>query len=151
MSFNKRRAFTFALVLLIVLTLCFIWGNSLLDSSSSTELSNGLLVKLRPFLAMLGIELEDDLLLRKLAHFCEFFALGSELAALMLLWNQRRVFLCCSCISALAGLVDETIQFFTGRYSHVHDVLLDSFGGICGTLATMLIIAFIIRKKTGEI
>ena len=67
---KKRKALC---CVLIALNLALIWGNSVLPSGVSMELSDGFLALLGrsiPFLARIG-----SMLIRKLAHFSEFACL----------------------------------------------------------------------------
>ncbi len=138
---NKKLWFTIGLVLLILFTLAFIWGNSLLDRGQSTQLSTGLLDYLRPFLSLFGIEAEDDHTLRKLAHFGEFAVLGLELALMVLLHKGRAVkYLGYAAGFALfTAVTDETIQLFTGRACQVSDMLLDFSGSLCGIACIIML------------
>jgi len=135
------------LVLLIVLTLAFIWGNSMLGSEQSADVSNGFLDFIRPLLEILGLESGSDLWLRKLAHFCEFALLGAELSALSILKGKIKLrdFSRGSMYCLAAAAADETIQYFSGRYSHVLDVLLDFSGSICGIVVICTVFAAVIK------
>lgn len=148
MSYSTKNSLTLLLVVLIVLTLAFIWGNSLLDREQSTEVSMGLLDKIEPYLALFGIEPEDDHILRKLAHFCEFGLLGLELA--LLVWLRLNLSLKSFFLAAAASLAvavtDETLQYFTGRSCQLSDVLLDFSGAVCGIVG-IWIISLLIKKS----
>lgn len=149
MTVCKKHILSYILILLIVLTVAFIWGNSMLDGESSAELSNGLLDKLRPYLALAGISPEDDIWLRKLAHFCEFSLLGFELCLLFVLREKqgRAAFASASVSALVVAAVDEGIQMFSGRYSHILDVLLDFCGAVCGAAVLLVILHLWNRHK----
>ena len=89
-------------------------------------------------------------LVRKLAHFTEFFALGAELSAL--LWVRGAVgaqrYLNGIFVGAAVALCDETVQLFTGRGSQVQDVWLDILGAVCGLLFVALLRALVTAIKT---
>lgn len=74
-------------------------------------------------------------LVRKAAHFTEFFVLGGLLAARSCERRKKpwAELLC----AALAALTDETIQCFTGRSSSVLDVWLDLGGAGAGVLTVL--------------
>ena len=148
MSYRTKNWLTLILVVFIVLTLAFIWGNSLLDREQSTEVSMGLLDKIEPYLALFGVEPEDDHILRKLAHFCEFGLLGLELA--LLVWLRCGMGLKPLALATAASLAvavtDETLQYFTGRSCQLSDVLLDFSGAFCGIVG-IWIISVIIKKS----
>ena len=133
---DKKALWNIILGVLLALTLCFIWGNSLLSREDSSELSGGLLAWLTPLFRALRLEAVDEHVLRKLAHFGEFALLGLELAGLFFL-NRGRAFKS-ACLSALCALAaasaDETIQLFSGRAAMLKDVLLDFAGALTGIL-----------------
>lgn len=79
MSEKKRRVLSTVLICLCIATVAFIWGNSMLGSKASSNVSNSVLGALDPIIRRFGIVSKDDLWLRKLAHFTEFAALGAEL------------------------------------------------------------------------
>lgn len=119
---------------LIAGILAFIWINSLMPSEISHAFSQWVKGLLSPFLSDRSeIAQEGSGLLRKIAHFVEFAALGFCLAwrSGMLHQKYRRAFLS----GAAAAAVDETIQLFVpGRGPAVMDVLLDSSGVLTGML-----------------
>ena len=146
----KRRKIRLGiLALLILLTLGFIWGNSLKSIPESQAVSLSYLDRFSPFLnAVFGPGTITDHILRKTAHFCEFALLGAELRLLFLLLGQRG--LQGSVKSLFAGLAvavtDETIQIFSQRGSRVADVVLDFSGALFGALVIVLI-AFLCRRR----
>ena len=107
---------------LLVLILAFIWGNSLMPAELSHSFSQWVKTLLTRFLSGDGAETgEGSGLLRKMAHFAEFTALG-----LCLTWRggmlgkkMGRTFLAGVAVAA----VDETIQrFVPGRNASILDV-----------------------------
>jgi len=129
---------------LLVLNLCFIWGNSLLPGELSGAFSDWVKGILALLLPGDGLESSSGGLLRKAAHFTEFAALGGLLAwrfAMMekpvpgaLFWG------------AMAACVDETIQrFVPDRGPSLMDVGIDT----CGVLTGILLLHlghFLIRR-----
>jgi len=71
MSKNKKL-----LTALLIITLMFIWGNSLLSREYSGNESMRIVVFLERFFGEGNV---SEHLVRKLAHFLEFSALGAEL------------------------------------------------------------------------
>ena len=143
---KKRRI---ALLIAIVLTLAFIWGNSLLNREQSSDESAWVLQLVTPILELfVGKGRVTEHLVRKLAHFAEFALLGFEL----LFWfsgvreKQKDVLLLEMSHGLFAALTDETIQLFSARGSQVQDVWLDFAGATTGALAALLI-TVLIRKK----
>ena len=141
---GKKSRLRLFLRLLLALTLCFIWGNSLLSREDSAQLSGSLTEWLRS----IGIPVSEHFL-RKLAHFSEFGLLGCELTLLLWLRGVRRPRgMGFSALAALlAASADETIQIFTGRGSQVSDVLLDFSGALTGILLCTLIIVLVTKKR----
>ena len=118
---------------LLICNLVFIWGNSLLPGEGSGAFSDWV----KAILAKLFSGDADDSsgggLLRKVAHFTEFAALGLCLAWLhgMLQKGKLRPFLW----GVLAASVDETIQrFVPDRGPSVKDVCIDSAGVLTGII-----------------
>ncbi|MBQ2960086.1 MAG: VanZ family protein [Oscillospiraceae bacterium] len=140
----------FLVVVLILLTLAFIWGNSMLDGNASEGLSRGLLDHIKPLLDALGIESDSDKWLRKLAHFCEFALLGAEFCMYAFLEKsdsfKKRLPLCAVLAFAVAA-IDETIQRFSGRFPHILDVLLDFSGSLFGIICMYFLLQLWMGKK----
>ena len=149
MSEKKRRVLSTVLICLCIATVAFIWGNSMLGSKASSNVSNSVLGALDPIIRRFGIVSKDDLWLRKLAHFTEFAALGAEL--LFLAAVRRRLGLQastnCAFTALLAALTDETIQLISGRNSQVLDVLLELSGAFTGILIAWLICRLIKKRR----
>lgn len=134
MSAVQKRRLTRLLALLLIATLCFIWGNSLVPREDSAELSGGVLSVFAPLLERLGLDPTDDRPVRKLAHLCEYGALGMELAALFFLHRRRSLQQGANAAfcAFLVAVTDETIQIFSGRGSLVSDVWIDFSGALLG-------------------
>ena len=132
----RKQQLRLFLQLLLIVTLCIIWGNSLLSREDSSALSSGLTAWLRS----IGLPVSNHFV-RKSAHFCEFGLLGAELVLLFRLRGGRGFqCLCNSGFAALlAAVTDETIQVFSGRGSQVLDVVLDFSGAVAGILLCTLI------------
>ena len=148
-SFRKR--WNIILGLLVLLTLAFIWGNSLLPRTESQELSRSLLAEICAALENVGLHLDpqNDHWLRKLAHFSEFGLLGVELCALLFLNRRARPqgFVNCAFAGLAAAVTDEALQLVSNRGSQVQDVLLDFAGFLTGLLLCGLLCGIIGRKR----
>ena len=144
MSEARKKQLRLFLRLALVVTLCVIWGNSLLGREDSAALSGGLTAWLRS----IGLPVSDHFV-RKTAHFCEFGLLGCELT--LLFWLKSGLSFQNLCNSAFAALLtavtDETIQIFSGRGSQVQDVVLDFAGALTGILFTHLLIRETEKRK----
>lgn len=136
---SKKEKLLFALV---VVTLCFIWGNSLMPASISGAISDWASSVLSRLLRLPLDTAAGHGTVRKLAHGTEYLILGAELTVLLRRWRGRpwsEVFLC----GAGAALADETIQLFVeGRAGQIKDVWID-LGGFC----TGVLICFLIHWR----
>lgn len=144
MTERRKAQLRLFLRLLLIVTLCFIWSNSLAGKESSASLSG----KVTSWLNGIGIPVTDHFV-RKSAHFCEFGLLGCEL--LLLFWLRSGLHVQNRCNAAfgalLAAVTDETIQIFSGRGSQVQDVLLDFGGALTGILLVSLLARLIEKRK----
>ena len=131
---------------LLICTLFFIWGNSLLPGSVSGAISDWVKWVLSQLFST-GPETESGgLPLRKLAHFTEFATLGILLSWRFGMRNKWKGF-AWVCGTAVA-CVDETIQVFVpDRGPSVRDVLLDSCGVAAGMLLLYLGHTYYTKKK----
>ena len=145
---------------LVVLTLLFIWGNSLVPGELSGAESGFVLRLVYPVvtglqrvLERLGLAYSAAYLVRKLAHFTEYALLGVLMTALFIRPGLRlrlpMPVLLCLCAAA----ADETIQMFVaGRGPSFSDVALDFCGALCGVILFALAIVLIrwLRKEDGQ-
>ncbi len=130
-------------------TLAFIWGNSMESIPDSQQKSLWVLKLLQPVLeAFAGKGNATDHLVRKLAHFVEFGALGCELAVLAALRGRVGWQAAVNCLSAglAVAVTDEAIQIFFARGAQVQDILLDFAGAATGIALTLLLCAVILRR-----
>jgi VanZ family protein len=132
---------------LIVVNLCFIWGNSLLPGEISGAISDAVKNLLRWCLSFLGLPPGGGGgggLLRKVAHFTEFACLGGLFTWLFSML-RRPAWLALGC-GFLAACVDETIQIFVpDRGPSVFDVGIDTAGVAVGV--TLLLLLHHIKRK----
>ena len=127
----KRKKIALVLILLV---LCFIWGQSLLDGETSSRESDFVFQLIYPFLYHVFGEVDATAhLLRKLAHFTEYAALGCSLS-LYFGYDQKSMLKGMN-VSLLAALFDETIQLFSvSRGPQISDIWLDFSGAVTGIL-----------------
>lgn len=141
-SFMKEIMKKWKWKILILLYLCFIYGNSLTPAVISSKESGYFLIKIQNFLAGAGIDAWwlTEHLVRKAAHFTEYAGLGFLLAMntgagmapvfCHLKQNLTAAF--------LMPFIDETIQLFVeGRSGQISDVWLDMAGIFAGVMATV--------------
>ena len=137
---------------LSLLTVAFIWGNSLKSIPESAAQSSEVAETVRPVLdPQQKIEppaFHD--LIRKIAHVAEFFALGLFVGGFTLclgLELKKRLISMPMLIVLLVAVGDEWIQHFTNRGSLVTDVVLDFGGALVGLLAATILHKTILRIK----
>lgn len=127
---------------LLIGILGFIWGNSLLPAEISQAFSDW--VKGLLFPASGGEVQTGSGLLRKIAHFTEFTALGMTLCWLFAMLGKKMHW------PFLFGIgvacMDETIQHFVpGRASAIRDIAIDTAGVAVGIV--LLMTGYILLRK----
>lgn len=134
-------------MVLIVLNLAFIWGNSLMTGEDSGDLSGGILAWINSFLGFdeAGAELLHHLI-RKAAHFTEFACLGALLAWNCRLRGEKHTAILPALLGMAAAVVDESIQLFTpDRGPSLTDVWIDTSGVVTGMM--LLLLGYHLMKK----
>ena len=127
--------------------LSFLWvivilSFSLQDGSRSSLQSGVITTTIQSLLSNIGIDIERQLLsflIRKTAHFTEFFILGVLVKQSSFdLVNNLPVYLAC-----FVPILDEMVQSFVpGRAMAISDMIIDLTGIIFG----MIIYAFIVKN-----
>ena len=136
---KKRRILT----ALIVLNLAYIWGNSAMDGTNSSNVSGGVMAFLARFLPFLAGEAGHHFV-RKAAHFSEFACLGLLSGWRMNLSGGMKPWLLG--FGLAVACIDETIQIYVpGRASSLLDVWIDTSGFAVGMI--LLLIGYTIYKK----
>lgn len=138
---------------LIALNVLFIWGNSLLPREVSSAFSRLVGTVLNWFFSGGGdaAEGEGQGILRKIAHFTEFFTLGMLLCWLTMLMKAKKWI--CWLLPLGVGLtvacIDETIQIFVpGRGPGLRDVAIDTAGVALGICIVMLWLFILTKRKS---
>ena len=131
---------------LLVCNLIFIWGNSLLPGDLSGALSDWVKAVLESLFAQGPDAGTSGGLLRKLAHFTEFTALGMLLCwrfgMLGKGWKPALV------LGIAAACMDETIQMFVpDRGPGIRDVCIDASGVATG-IALLLLGHTYLKKRS---
>lgn len=120
--------------LLVVLFIAFIFSNSLESREVSASKSSGLLKEINEFLENIGFSIViKESIIRKCAHFAEFFILGTLLFGLLCMYKkvQKSNLIYTSFFACIIAMTDETIQFFSNRGSMLLDVWLDFLASSC--------------------
>lgn len=138
-------------IALVALTLLFIWGNSLMPASLSGQESEWARSFLEPVLRFVqerlfrhGLEMDQSMLVRKMAHFGEYMLLGFLVGLMLERPEGKTRFFPGWGFCLAAACIDECIQrFVPGRGPGVKDVLLDFSGATVGLCAAMIIICLV--------
>jgi len=134
-------------IALLICNLVFIWGNSLLPGEVSGAFSDWVKSILAQLFSRNPNAPVGGGLLRKLAHFTEFAALGMCLAWLYGMLQKSRLYP--FLWGVLAAAMDETIQrFVPDRGPSIRDVCIDSAGVLTGIVLLWLGYHFVKRKST---
>lgn len=143
----KKSRHVYLTIALIITTLTFV--NSLMKASISSEQSGFFVGIFEKILLLLKINIENinlSYLVRKGAHFTQFFLLGLFYFMFFYLSNKEPYepyFLTLN-YGLLIAMTDEFIQYFTpGRAMLIEDIFIDLFGVI-----TVLLIILIINSLT---
>ena len=147
---EKNKEKRTALTILVVLTLAFIWCNSLMPGAISGAISDWFGAVLSHIFGGQVDTVHGRGVLRKLAHGTEYLVLGVELCLLLI---PEKPWTALALSGVLAALTDETIQLFvTERCGQIKDVWIDLGGFTVGVLVCLLV-RFLYRRKmakTGE-
>ncbi|MCD8215026.1 MAG: VanZ family protein [Clostridiales bacterium] len=138
---------------LTVLMLLFIFGMSAFDGDSSSELSGGLLEYINLLLSKIGLDSSlTDHILRKAAHYTEYFILGWLYLTDVLSWtgSLKKSLIYPLPAGFVTACLDELSQNFSeGRSPGIADVFID-FSGFFTAVLIFAVIIIIIKHKKGE-
>ncbi|MBQ6702837.1 MAG: VanZ family protein [Clostridia bacterium] len=143
---KKKTLIRIIFAVYLVAFIAFIFSNSLPSIEESAQTSGKALSIINKILDFFGIPtMAGDLIIRKTAHFIEFFILGASLFINALLYTEldKNTAFYCIFASCLVAMTDETIQYFSERGSMLLDVWLD----LSGATTAILIFFLIYRKK----
>lgn len=134
-QFTNRKLITYTCITLI--WILFIVSFSLQSGEESSQTSGGVVSALVNVLFPQGFAYVEQLefLIRKLAHFTEYFILGVLVLQTLKQTRCPNQILVGVIVCVLVASCDETIQLFSGgRSGKLEDVLLDGIGALCGIL-----------------
>ena len=139
---NKKKII---LLIVLIIWIAFIWGNSLMNGASSGRLSGGIAEKIYNILVSMNINIKIEtlhMLTRKAAHVSEYFLLGFIVFLNVYQYlKEPKYYLAFSFgLCLLISVIDETIQtFIDGRSGSIVDVGIDSIGFILSVIIMFLI------------
>ena len=151
---NNRASvrFTAIIFVLTALMLLFCWVHSCFPASVSSQESNSFYRVFYWFFGLFGVgQIVTQHIVRKLAHFSEFAAVGGLLLSCAYCFDRMRpqryaVQVLFAGLSA--ALIDETIQLFIeGRAGMIADVWIDFAGVVTGALLLLAFYAVYRRTK----
>ena len=153
-DFLKKRSFwRIAWLVAVLLWLAFIFSNSLTPAENSKNQSDGVVKVIEETVRKVDPDFTiSPKLVRKLAHFFEFFVLGILVSLYPLLWQtESKIHLYRTLFFGMTtALFDETLQLASpGRGSLVSDVWLD-FSAIVSAIIVYSLIHFVINRKKTE-
>lgn len=132
-------------ILILILTIALIWGQSCLPPEGSSAESGWVKEILQKVLGLFFGKVEvSEMLIRKLGHFTEYMILGIELTAFFPELKKTVI----PMLGFGIAFLDETIQIFSGRGPQIQDVWIDLAGALVGMAAVLLIRKW--RKKSGD-
>jgi len=146
---RKKRVITY--IIFIILTLSFIFGNSLLPGSKSSAESNvfsNIFIKIfyPDFSSLDGTKQEvitnfSTLIVRKSAHITEYLTLGIFVFLLLKEFiSSNLIYILMPCFIYMVAIVDESIQIFTpNRGPSIKDTFIDLSGALLFSIITFLI------------
>ena len=124
-------------LLLVILWMIFIFVMSSFDATSSSNQSNFIVDIITSIINIKDIGLLS-LIIRKLAHFIEYFILGILVINFITRYDKKIIIAILLCI--IYATSDEIHQIFvTGRSCQIIDIMIDSLGSIMGIYLYKLI------------
>ena len=124
-------------LLLVILWMILIFVMSSFDASSSSNQSNFIIDIITSIINIKDTGLLS-LIIRKLAHFTEYFILGLLVINLITRYDKKIIIAILLCI--IYATSDEIHQIFVpGRSCQITDIMIDSLGSIMGIYLYKLI------------
>lgn len=137
--------------ILSIVWIMIIFSFSLQNGDESGKLSGGIVAWVVDLLFpedFAHVELVH-FLIRKAAHFTEYFILGVLLSMTVREANWTRPLLKPWILGTLVACCDETIQLFSeGRAGMITDVMLDSSGVLTGCVIMTFLVLYFGKKRT---
>ncbi len=151
---KKKKMITVVMALMLILVYIMIFSFSSDDAAASSTIS----VKVTKWLMKVYYKLSGsgggnllpvpgaidgtEAIVRKMAHFAEYMAVGLLSFGIALMWirgTAKGVMIVSLQLVVSAGF-DELHQYFVpGRYSSLRDVMIDTAGGMTGVIMILII------------
>ena len=132
----------------------FIFWNSLQTGEESGKMSDVFVDSFKRFLGFFGITIEEHtlgVLVRKAAHFSEYFVLGASFSMFLVNLADKRFIFFSPLYCGGVAICDEFIMQMatSGRSPQWTDVLIDFGGGVTSLLVLILGIRLATKKQKG--
>lgn len=148
---KKKVMLRILLTTLSVAAVAAIFYHSSLSADASTVESDSVLDAVNAFLRSIHLNITlDEFLIRKTAHFVEYFVLGALLmfTVISYLSQHMKSFALALTLGLSVAVTDELIQTFSeGRSCELRDMLLDFSGVLLSSLMILLIFTLIFRHR----
>ena len=150
---KKRKIELIILLVLLALTLGFIWGSSALNreqSSAFSQPTTGFINSVLQFI--FGTGQFTEWLVRKIAHITEFFILTLILCRIFSVLRVYNVKFAGGVIilAFIVALIDEGIQHFSGRFPSFYDVGIDLIGVAIAFVIYLVVNLIYIKVKKNK-
>ncbi len=135
--------FRFLFTIFAILTIVFIFSNSLEIGTVSSARSQEVTALLNRYITQIGLSPLSEYAVRKMAHFAEYMLLGFWFMLCLRVYTFRYIrHISWPLLLVLAvANVDETIQLYvSNRSSSVKDVWIDFGGGCAGIFVGLLLV-----------
>lgn len=121
-------------------------------SVQTAELSSGVSESFYDsFISVTGLDFISHGVFRKIAHFCEFAALGFSVSGTVFFYKNKNSILLSLLLCVIYAVSDEVHQLFVPeRAGRIFDIFVDSCGSLTGILV-FAFIAFVVNKLLGKI
>lgn len=156
MPMNRKKRKSVILALLVIALTVFIFSNSLTVGEESAEQSGKIVEFVKSVLAKMGISPNWDnlsFIVRKLAHFSEYFLLSATVTGFILSLTPKKRFIPLSPVYCfIVAVCDEFIcqRITPGRGPKWTDVLIDSCGAVFAVLVFMAVYALIKYRNNSK-
>lgn len=131
--------------ILTLIWMILIFTMSSFNATESSNQSNFIVDIISNIININNIELLS-LIIRKLAHFTEYFILGIFVYNAVNSYNKKTYSAIIICI--LYAISDEIHQIFVpGRSCQILDILIDSIGSITGIHITILLNKYVFKRR----
>lgn len=145
----KSKSLTIKRLIIVTIITLFIWINSLMPGSISSNQSSFFVKYLYPPFKSILSEETFTFLIRKLAHFSEYMILSFALIYFYKsIFKDNKIYLLVLTHGFITAIIDELIQtFIPNRAGLITDVLIDTSGVLFAIIVCLVINQIKVHKK----